>query len=439
MAASSLANLTNSLRRIYTDEVFEYAQNTASPLVELLDEVKDITLEGEGYYWPFLLQSPQNIGTPAEEANLPTVKQRTEVQGRLRPGQFVGTFEITFILEAMGTARGSWNKGEVKKHSWECMKDLVKHMNRIYAGTYGSGKLAMSTANISASTTFTARQTVAWPYGALLLRPNMRVEAYNADASGTLQETARQIQKIVQSTRVVTLTAALTATGNPDVHFYIEGSYGQSTVPNGIAGLIDDGTLLVTIHNQSRNDAVYGEELKSVVHGNSNNLRDVTEDYVVGAALDVRQRCGESIEALIMNTGQLRQWLKFVRPDRRYNVTGKGVPSYGTGYNSTDTLTFMYDGRPVRLVISEDVSPRVIYGATLSQIRRARLRKLGWLDHGGGSMFIQGVNSGGLKTTRQATMYALENIGTYMPAAHFLLKDLNDPQLCGPAYGGTDS
>jgi hypothetical protein len=140
-----------------------------------------------------------------------------------------------------------------------------------------------------------------------------------------------------------------------------------------------------------------------------------------------------------MNTGQLRQYLKFVRPDRRYTVSGKGVPAYTTGYNAENSLQFMYDGRPVPIVVSEDVRPRTVFGLTKAQLRRATLKKLGWLDHGAGNMFIQGVDSSGLKTTKQATMYGLENIGTYMPRAHFRIDDLNDPGLCGPTFGGTDS
>lgn len=438
MGASTLSNVSGSLRRIYTDERIEYAQNHASPLRAKFQETKDIRQirpGGSGYYWPFALQSPWNVGIPAEAGNVPTTKQRTEAQGSINAGQFVGTFDISFMLEEAGDAAGGWNGGEVKRHSFETLTNATKLYNIIYAGTHGTGRLAMTAANV-AGTTFTARQTVANPVGSLLLRPNMRIEAYDADTSGALQGTAKKITKVVNSTRVVTIDASLTATGNPDVHIYLESSYGQSTVANGLNNLIDDGTFATSIHGVSR--STY-EELKSTVMSNSGTLRLLDEDLLVLACLEVRQRVGQSIDLLVMNTGQLAAYLRFVRPDRRYPVSGRGVPAYTTGFNSTDTLEFIYDGRKVPILVSEDVWPRRIFGITTSQMRRATLRKLGWKDWGGGNIFQQGVNSTGYMTTMQATLYGLENIGTFMPAAHFVITDLTDPHLCGTLYGGTDS
>lgn len=440
-AASALSNLSTSLKRIYSDETFEYAQNAASPIVELFEEAKDLSPEGAGYFWPFMLRSPQNIGTPAEEANLPVVKQRTEIQGFLNPGQFVGTFEITFLLEAVATARGGWNRGEVKKHSFDTLRDLVKHRNRIYAGTHGTGRIGVVQSNTSSTNTFVAQLLSTGAgfggagFGAHLLRPKMRIDIYTLDTGGASVITGREITAIDKTTRTVTFSGA-TASLTAGQHVYIEGSYGQSTVPNGLLGLVDDGEFLDLIHNQSR--AAF-PELKSVVLRNGGVLRNVTEDLLIQAGFYLRNDTGSAIDCLVFNTGQYHKYILNVRPTRYQDMAaGKKALNFAGGFGGPETIAFYWDGRPIRLCVAEDVAPRHIYGLDLSMMRWAPVRKLGWLDQGGGSIFTQGVNSGGLKTTHQATMYSIENIGTLAPWSHFRVQDLFDAILCGPFYGGTD-
>jgi len=433
--ASTLLGLSASLKRIYSDDVFDYAQNFAAPLADEFDEAKEITPEGNGYYWPFFLASPQNIGTPAEDGNIPPIKQRTQVEGNVRAGQFVSDFEISFMLEAAGTSRGAWNKSEVKRHSWECLTDITKHRNRIISGTHGTGRLAQIESSTTTLNTFVGKL----PLGILLLRVNMLFDVYNLDSGGSSVITSRKITALADSTRTVTFDGA-PASLTANQHVYIASSYGQATVPNGIAGLVDDGTLLDTIHGVSR---AANPQLKSRVYRNGGVPRAMTEDLLIAPFLDLRQRnnLANGVDLFVMNTGQLGKFLILIRPER-YAVVGPGQGAVGTktlGWNSEDTLYFMADGRRVRILVSEDVHPRRIYGINRSQIRHVLLKKLGWLDQGGGSIFIQGSDSGGYKTTHVATMYALENWATFRPDSHFLIDDLLDAQLCGAAVGGPDT
>lgn len=440
MAASTLANLEAGLRRIYSDETFDYAQAAASPLIDLFEEVEDLTPDGDGYYWPFMLTSPQNIGTPGESGNIPPTKQRTEVQGRLRVGQFVGDFEISFMLEAAGSERGTWSKNEVKKHSWETLRDLVKHRNRIYAGTFGTGMLATISATTAGTNAFVAKLTVsgtgrAWGstgQGASLLRKNMLIDVYTAAAASEIL--ARKITAIAKATRTITYDGAAGSV-TADSGVYIASSYGQSTVPNGLMGLVDDGTFLDVLHNLSR--TTY-PELKAQCFHNSGTYRDLSEDLLLIAGFALRQEAGGQTDVLVLNTDQLYKYIKHLRPTRYFDANGR-APKYSAGFDNESTFKFYFDGRPIRLITSEDVAPRHVYGLDLSTMRRATLKKLGWLDHGGGSMFIQGSNGSGYTTTKVATMYSLENIGTLAPWMNWRLEDLMAPNLAGAAVGGTDT
>lgn len=443
MGASTLSNLSGGLKRIYSDETFEYAQNAAAPFVKRLEEAKDLKPEGAGFFWPFMLASPQNIDTPGEAANVPATKQRDEIQGNVTAGQFVGDFEISFLLEAAGTERGAWNKSEVKKHSWETMRDLVKHRNRIFAGTFGTAKLAAVQTTAAGVNSFVAQLAATgagWGgsgQGALLLRKKMTISIWTGN---TLVAGSRQITAIAKATRTVTFDGAVANVTAGDNIYTAQAhttSGVPSTIPNGLMGLIDDGEFLDLIHAQSR--TTY-PELNSTVLRNGGTLRVLTEDLIIDAGFGLRQDVGGAVDLLVMNTGQWKKYWKDAKPQRFQivNQGGKGL-AFKAGFDTEESFKFYFDGRAIDLCVSEDVAPRHVYGVDLSQMRRVVLKKLGWRDQGGGNIFVQGADSGGLKTTVVATMYSLENIATYAPWAHFRIQDLSDPMLCGAAYGGTDT
>jgi hypothetical protein len=441
--ASALWTLGVGLRRIYSDDTFEYAQNAAGPLVERFDELEEVTPEGDGYYWPFMLASPQNYSTPAEDGNIPVPKQREQIEGRLRPGSFVGDFEITFMLEAIGTARGGWNKGEVKRHSFDTLADLVKHRNRIYAGTFNTGMIAKVQATVAASNQWTAQMDTTgngsgWAgtgHGAQLLRKKQNIEIYSA--LGVLKMASRTITAL-SNTRLVTMSGASDLALDPGDEVYIAGSYGQATVPNGLMGLVDDNEFARYIHNADR--TLYSELNSLVFRGTGNAIRAVNEDMLISGGFLLRHLYGGELDLLVSNLGQWHKLYKSLAPTRYVEVTGGMSDLKRTGgVPSSDTFRFFFDGRPVDILVSEDIAPRHVYGLDLSTFRKVTLRKLGWLDQGGGNIFAQGVDTGGYKTTRVATMYSIENIGCLAPWRNCRWQDLSDPLLCGPTFAGTDT
>lgn len=426
--ANTLSALSASLKIAYSDDYMESHQNANAPALAKFKTLKTKTQVGKSFDWEFLLQSPQNISTPADGGALPTTKARGNVAGTVTVASWAGTFDITFLAEAVAKSAGEFNGDEVKRSVRECVNDLTKHQNRIYVGTHGTGRLAQ----VNASTTASANFVCKLPIGNLLLRPKMNVSVYTADTSGAVRDSLDNItiSKIVNSTRTVTMsTGTYTLVANDGV--YLGGSYANA--PNGLRGLVDDGTNLTTIHGASR--ATY-EELKSTVLANSGTLRDLTEDLLIDLAHGIRQKSGQNIDLLLMNFGQLAKFYKFVRADRRFNVSGAEIPTYNVGYKKLPT--FFVGGQEVEVLASEDVFPREVYGVTTAQIRRVVAQKLDWKDFGG-SMFQQAISSSAYALAYQATLYGAENLATYMPGAHGVVQDLFDNQLCGTAVGGTDS
>lgn len=436
--SNTLANLADSLRRWYPEEFFTCHLNVAAPFfTEIVkgSKVKGWKQDGDGVYWPFFLQSPQNIGTPGETGALPVSSARNEPQGRVRLGQFIGRFDISFLFQTISESdKSGWGSG-VKRAVKENTQDLTKHVNRLFAGTHGTGRIGQVNVATSASTSFVGKL----PFGVLLMRPKMQIAIYDDDTgSGSAENTAVGITKIVQATRTVTTDTSMTL--DADDHIYINGSYGQTTVPNGIDGLIDDGTNLTTMHNLSRNTY---EELKSVRLSNSGNPRDLSESLLLEGAHTVRQRSGRQIDCLLMNTGQFSKYLSGVRQDRIFSVTGKGVPAYDTGYKADSPYKpqaqFYHGGTTADIYVSEDVKPRTVYGITKSELRRLEQGPMDWMDWGGGNMFQQAVSSGSYITAKTATLAYFANIATTCPSAHFVAVDLSDKELCGSAVGGSDT
>jgi hypothetical protein len=306
----------------------------------------------------------------------------------------------------------------------------------MYAGTHGTGRIATVQDN-SSGATFIGKigpAGTAEPHGVQLLRPNMNISIYADDTgSGALREAAK-ITKIVQGTRVVTTDTTLTTTVADD-SVYITGSYGQTTVPNGLMGIVDDGTLLTTIHNQSR--STY-EDLKATVLTGGGALSPLTEADLLNGAFTVKHLTGQKITDILMNVGMLDAYLAFVRPDRRYPVApGQSVPDYKTGYNE-DKLEFLWGGGKASINCVDDIAPRTVIGITKDKLRRFNLRKMTW-DQSSGGLFKQGVNSTGYKTTQQATLVHLENLGSFQPNSAFRISDKLDRILCGARVGFTDS
>jgi len=419
---STLSQLQNSLKRIYDPDYFELHQNYRAPFYQMLQQSRNHEADGEGAFWPFYLATPQNQGSPAEAGDLPPTKPRTEVQARVRPIQFTNSFEISFILAAVGTKRGSFSKTEIQRHMWEATTDVTKHMNRVMAGSHGSGRLGQVNAGTAASTSFVMKQ----PWGILLLRPNMLIDVYTLDVGGAISSagaaTQIKIDSLVRATNTVNMNTALTLAANEHVYLYPD----YNNTSNGLLGLVDDGTFLTTIHNQSRTSF---EDLKATVLDNGGTLRPLTEELLIDGASQVLQNSGQEVDCLLMNSGQMRQYLKFVIPQRRYNVTGKGVPAYNTGYREDD-LQFLWGGKTCHIKRMEDILPRNVFGITTDKIRRFEVEKLDWYPQGNG-ILAQGVGATGYKTTQKATIYSVTNIGNLQPNAHFVIRDLLDPQLSG--------
>lgn len=431
MAASVHSDYVDQLlKRVYTDETLDWMFNLNAELLAKLDTLKLIPVEtGDGFYWPFKFQPGWNVGAPAEGGNVPAAKAATAPQGRVRNAWVVGNVELSYLLQATGKGEGAW-KSIVKEEMQACMTTLTKLLNIYFAGTHGTGRLAQVDAATSSSTSFVGKL----PTGTLNLFPKMRIQIADSDTgSGGSEDDNEIIQKVVQTTRTVTLENAQTL--DADDHVYIAGSYGSDMTPNGLLGLVDDGTYVTTLHNVSR--STY-EEMKAIVNSNSGVLRDLSEDLLIRSAYDVYQKSGQWITDIWMNTGQMEKFAAFMRPDRRIaGGTGAG-DNYTAGFKGAK---FVLGAHTVEVDFSSNITPRTVYGVHKPSLRRVGEKRPKWLPgyQGDGSYFVQNSDSGGRLLSSGATAICFSNVANLRPDAHFRIDDLSDPQLCGARVGGSDA
>lgn len=375
-------------------------------------------------------ERPQNVGQQADDDSLPIPGDRIEKQGTLTPTLFTGTFIIGSMTRssAASSPKAGFNGGELKRRTDETVADVGKNMEQTFVGTHGTGRRARVEAATSAVVTFTA----ALPEGTTLLRVNHLISIRTTDGGASVRDSCdnQRIAAINPSTRLVTLTSStFTLVAGDHVHIVTKASQTITSIyANGLRGLVDNGTFLATVHGLSR--ATY-PKLNAYVNDNGGTLRDFTEKLLNRSCNAIAAGSGVYPTDMWTSPGQAEKWADFVRPDRRYMVTGKTSPQgKQTGYTDEE-LTHISPGGVLRLNVSFDIIPRELYLLHWPAWIRYTAKEAGWWDEG--NILKPVPATGTYKSSYMAAMEAIENIGCDFFGAQGVIRDLRDP-----AIGDTD-
>jgi hypothetical protein len=434
--------ITNALKNAYPDVSVEAMVNEETPFRKALNRnvPAGSRSAGEGILkFGANFAPPQNVGATNDGASYPVPVDRTQDQLTLRPQMFVGSFQIGQITKvAANTNKGAFNGGELRRRTEETITDLGKHMERIYSGTHGTGRVAVLD-GVTAPTTTTFR--VRKPELATLLKENLRITVRTTDGGNTRTGATNtgpdnvRITIVDRATGDVTYTPAsneAASTAAHHVHVVTEAtqviapnwsSAGTSNVPFGLRGAVDDGTLAPYWMELSR--TTY-PKLKGTVKSNAGSLRNLTEQLLINTCHEIRQVSGKRPTDIWTNTGQVEKYIEFVAPDRRYTVAGSGVQGMGTGYKE-DSLVHYAPGVSLKFNIGLEIIPRELYLLNWETFFLYRAKALGWWDEGEMLKPLPGTNT--YKTAFFAGINAVENMGCTMPLANAVLKDLRDPLI----------
>lgn len=436
MATGAFPDVLDGVKDIYPTRMVRAMENSKRPFSrslkkELPADAKQLD-EGVARFLANMAP-PQNIAQIGDAQALPAPKDRTEKKFTLKPTLFVGTYQVGWITkQAANSARAAFNRGEVARRTEETVENLAKHMERIYCGTHGTGRLARVASD--GSNSFIADL----PEGVQLLRPNMRISVRTTDGGAVVRDTCdfRLITAINRTTRSVSYSD-LAGTGTDDrtlvagdhVHLVAEAAQTLTGISaNGLRGLVDDGTFSDDIQGLSR--TTY-PRLKALVMSNSGVLRNLTEQLMIHACNEVAQESGKLITHIWTNTGQVEKFVEFVAPDRRHVTKPGEKPRYVVGHGGAEDdtgLRLIAPGVDADIRRAFDIVAREMYFLSYDTFFHYQCQEMDWWDEG--ARVLKPVpTSGGFKAAFFAALSAQENIGIDMPIANLVMRDLRDPLI----------
>lgn len=413
MTVSTTSNLSNSLRRTYSNKYYKAFQDDFTPILDELDECEDEPTRGTGWFFPFYQYTPQNWRVAAEAGAMGNIKQRSEIQGSVNAVEWLAWMQISQLLKLTGTKDAAWNGGELNRQMKETTTDITKGMQRMFSISHGTGRLAVIESDTTSSNTFVA----ALDEGTSALMEGDEIDVYTLDSGGSSTITDRIITKINRQTRVVTFSGA-TASLTADEGVYKAGDYGRGA--NGFHGLIDNGTFQDSLHGQTRTNY---EKLKAQVR-DPGTPTPLEEDHMRQICDDIYTVGGE-VDSIQCNVGVLNAFFDIQAGDRRYNIERGQTAKFVLGYREGDAL-FSYDKGTMVIKKNVNLPLRTMYFYSLKQsFMKHTLQKLGWLDEGG-SLLRLTPGTTGFVTSWTALMYAAVNISCHSPIWNGVRRNISD-------------
>jgi hypothetical protein len=419
MAASNTTNAATSLLRVYHQGYFDAFQNAETPMLTDLAECADEPALGVGWYFPFNLATPGNWKTGAEGGGGGSVSQRVELQGVVNAVEFVGKIALTEMLKNVGTGNGAWGN-ELNRQMAEATGDISKAMQRLFTISHGTGRLGIVEADTTTSKDFVAAN----PEGVTNLRENELVDIYDADTSGSAQVDSGRIASVnYNGTRAVSLAATASLTAGWGI--YKEDSYGYA--PNGLRGLVDDGTYAATIHGQTR--ATY-PALNARVVGSHSNVVALTEDQMRRMCDQLRAVGGE-VDIIRCNTGVFNAFMEITDGNRRW-AQERGKTSQRVLGHKEDDAVFSYFSGQMPIRVNVNIPAREMYFLSMKKsFRKHTVKKLGWLTQGAGGPLMLSPGSADFNTSWIGMLLAQTNISCSAPRWNGVIRGIRDTSVAG--------
>jgi len=426
MATGGFDAVTNALKTVYVSKTIVPMVNEEAPFRRYLKgKVPASARVSEGILkFGANFDPPQNQGQMADGDNLPVPKDRTQDQFTLNPTLFAGTFQIGWVTRRAGnTSKSAFNGGELRRKTEETIADIGKYIEQTFTSTHGTGRRGRVLTDGVNTITMDKPETVR------LFRNNQYISVRTTDGGNTVRDSLdyRLITDIDLDTNTITYDGAdQTAVAGDHVHVVTKASQTSlSTISsNGLRGLVDDGTYASSLHALSR--STYSK-LNSIVKDNGGSLRDLSEQLLVNASHEVRQRSQKRVTDIWTNTGQIEKYIEFVAPDRRYTQSGRGITQMATGYQE-DSIVHYAPGVSMKFNISVDILPREIFLLNWDCFFHYKAQELDWWDDGSG-LLKPLPTDGGFKAAWFAALSCIENIGCDYPIGNAVIRDLKDPLL----------
>lgn len=418
--SQTVTNIDALLKDVYEGPVADEL-NSETRLLDLFTKKKVQPWEGRQVVRPLRTARNEGVSATSEDNFLPNAGRQGS-QKFLIPMRYLhGRISIT----AQAIKQSKSNRGSfVRALEFELdnlVTDLADDRNRILP-YFGTGILALSnssgavtTLNVNTPGGLTTGQTTT--NGARYLQPGMEISFWPSGGGSPRVEAAVTTIASIVSHSQVTLNIASPAgllVGDEISRgtFNAAGQAGANRIePDGILAGADDGTLVATYHNLSRNS---NPILKSAVFP---NVGAFSTDVLYKALHQADQQGSAKTTVMVTGSDSLLEYVKLTEADRRYIPSDSqptspdaGIKAAGIDWNKAVTFA----GIPVRY--DKDFPFQTIVGLDERYWERYVLVEGEWVDDDGAVLF-RDAN----KDNFEARYRVWENFHCQKPVAQFRL------------------
>jgi hypothetical protein len=429
--AGTFSDMLTDIKTNYSPKAVEVLMNAETPFLRQLpkDLPAGATFGDKGVLKFNVVDGlPENVGFHADNDSMPVPYDRSSIQFTLTPVIFSATTGIgEMTRHAANSSQSAFNGGEVNRRVDETVKNISKHMEQMFVATHGTGRVGVVETDGASYFTLYA------PWSQNLIRKNARISVRTSDGGDTVRDDCdfAKVTKVVKSTRSVYYTfdagdSDKTVVDGDSVHIVTKAAQTSlsSIAPNGLRGLVDDGTLTTYLHSVLRSS--YPAINSNVV--DKGTLTYLSEQLMIEAVNMIRYESDKMPNAAWFGLGQARMYLRFVRPDRRTTTGGELPSKLETGWRE-EQLVHVFPGGSVTIRVSPDIYPREMYFLDMTSWLRYEAKPLGWLDDDVTGQpplrLIPGTNT--FKAGWFSAMNAIVNIGLSNPKAQAVIRNLTDP------------
>ena len=389
MAGQDTTTFTNVLRTVYQDGIREMLPKVI-PTRDLFMEVSDFSWGGNYVEYTARVGRNEGFGWASEDGAIPDAGRQSYVPVRIPMRYAYGRGRITKqVME-----HSSSNRFAAAKALDQEMNGIITDIAVGEARTvFGDGRGIVALVNGTAtSTTQTVDAPGGWAgatngsrfinKGAVLATINPATGALRASSATTVTNYAAAGTTITVSPSVTwTDNDYIVRAANTSVTSVDDTSYGKEAM--GLAGLVDDGTNVATLHNVNR--TTYPIFASTVI----GSVGPISADVLQRGCDVADERGGGQISDLLMHQGTRRAYIAMTDAERRYIGADLSSPDAGTRAAKQGRITF--GGIPV--MVDKYAPYGTIFGLDRGGLKRYTAIAGEWMQDDGSILKQIGTGS----------------------------------------------
>ena len=423
MPGQDTSSVDDILKRFYEGGIRELIPNDVKTLRKF--EERDASdWGGQGVTYPIRVGRNQGVGYTAEMGSIPPAgrQQYTTV---LIPMRYLHG-RVQFSTQAMKSSQGSKSAfAPVMEQEMDgLIRDLANERGRVIFGD-GRGVLALVNGDPGTTSTVTVDAPGGFAgaiNGSRFINPGALV-TFVTPATGAIVASADETVSTVPAagTTFTATTAVAAAIADNDyvvrsnkvaVTDVSDTSFNKEAM--GLAGLIDDGTYVATLHGVNR--TTYPLYQSTVIA----NVGAISADVIQRAIDLAEQRGGGNIDTLICHQSTRRAYLALMEDQRRYMGGDLSNPDAGTKAAKGGTLTF----GGIELMPDKYAPYGTLFGCDTSSWRRYVQVKGEWMNEDGS--ILQRLGTGSSAQDAFEAIYRIwDNFHVEKPNASFRLDNIS--------------